>query len=68
MEHHTKEALYGKYCVKCKHHKLEGWRDPCNDCLNQGWNIDSHKPVFFEEARIKDDGGTTSKTKRASKG
>ena len=44
-----KEARYDIYCDSCKHNSLLGSEDPCNDCLTQGWNVNSHKPVKFEE-------------------
>ena len=45
----TKEVRFDLYCKKCKHWNLEGYLEPCNECLTQGWNIDSHKPIRFEE-------------------
>lgn len=52
-QHHTKEVYYDKWCPKCEYRKLEEKdfkpEDPCWDCLTQGFNIDSHKPVCFKE-------------------
>ena len=45
----TKEVRYYIYCPKCIHHEKNEYDDPCWECLNQGWNIDSHKPLYFEE-------------------
>ena len=45
----TKEVYYKDYCKKCKYVKLKERDDPCNDCLNHPYNIDSHKPVYFKE-------------------
>lgn len=36
-----KEVYFDKYCKNCKHTKREDWKDPCN--------IDSHKPLNYEE-------------------
>jgi len=44
----TREVLFDEYCPKCKHYNKGADEDPCWDCLNQGWNIDSHKPTMFE--------------------
>ena len=44
----TKEVLFNEYCPKCKHYEKLPSEDPCWDCLNQGWNYDSHKPIKFE--------------------
>lgn len=40
---------FARYCKRCKHRTVEEYEDPCNDCLNNPVNIDSHKPVNFEE-------------------
>ena len=48
-EINTKEVRYDIYCEKCKYFKQEDWEDPCNDCLNQPWNVDSRKPIYFKE-------------------
>ncbi len=51
----TKEVYFDVYCKKCKYWDKSESEDPCYDCLEDGWNEDSHKPVKFEE---KDDGVT----------
>lgn len=45
----TKEVYFDKYCPKCKHYEKSESEDPCYECLEDGWNDDSHKPVKFEE-------------------
>ena len=45
----TKEVRFDLYCNKCKHWEKSEAEDPCWDCLDQGWNDDSHKPIRFEE-------------------
>lgn len=45
----TKEVYFDMYCRKCEHESKDESEDPCHDCLNQGWNVDSHKPVYFKE-------------------
>lgn len=43
-----KEVLFNEYCCKCQSvEKLES-ESPCYDCLNQGWNEDNHKPIYFK--------------------
>lgn len=49
MEVRTKEVYFHEYCPTCKHHDKEESEDPCWDCLDQGWNEDSHKPIKWEE-------------------
>ena len=48
-EYRTKEVDFHKYCPTCKHYNKEESEDPCWDCLDQGWNEDSHKPIKWEE-------------------
>ena len=45
----TKEVRFDEYCKLCKNYEKSESEDPCWDCLNQGWNEDSHKPIRFEE-------------------
>lgn len=45
----TKEVRFDIYCKTCKHWEKEESEDPCWDCLDQGWNEDSHKPIKWEE-------------------
>ncbi len=49
MENKTKEVRFDLYCKTCKYHDLDESKDPCNDCLNEPSNENSHKPVFWEE-------------------
>lgn len=49
MEEHVKEVRYDLYCKKCKHYELPQDKEPCHDCLNQPWNVDSKKPIYFKE-------------------
>ena len=45
----TKEVYFHEYCKTCKYKDKEDWDDPCNDCLAQGYNYDSHKPVEYQK-------------------
>lgn len=44
-----KEVYFDKYCPLCINYEKAEHEDPCFDCLNRGWNEDSHKPVCFKE-------------------
>lgn len=46
-----KEVDFFKYCGKCEHNSTDEFDpdSPCYDCLAQGWNTDSHKPIKFKE-------------------
>ena len=48
-----KEVRFDQYCPKCEHLEKSEAEDPCYDCLNQGWNDESHKPIMFKEKEEK---------------
>ena len=48
-----KEVYFVKYCRRCKHRNLPETKEPCNECLTSPSNIDSHKPIKFEEGVIR---------------
>lgn len=43
-----KGVYLDQYCKSCKHHGLEESKDPCNDCLAEPSNTNSHKPMNYE--------------------
>lgn len=45
----TKECMFDIFCKTCRYFEKEDWEDPCNDCLTESYNIDSHKPVNYKE-------------------
>lgn len=45
--YHTKEVYYSEWCKNCKYRDLDETHDPCNECLTQGWNMDSHRPINY---------------------
>ena len=45
----TKEVWFWDWCPKCKYCDLKESEDPCDDCLSEPSNEDSHKPVYFKE-------------------
>lgn len=49
MELIYKEVRFDIYCPKCKHKETNEEDDPCNGCLDECVNENSHKPVNFEE-------------------
>lgn len=40
------------WCNKCKYKNIEDTEDPCYECLNEPVNIDSRKPVYFEDKEV----------------
>lgn len=49
MEDNYKEVYFDQYCKTCKHEKLKDNEEPCVDCLCEPTNLNSHKPVKWEE-------------------
>lgn len=46
-----KEVFFYLYCKKCKYKDVPEVDDPCNECLCYPKNVNSHKPVKFEEKK-----------------
>ena len=40
---------FDNYCKDCKNFNSSKEEDPCADCLSRIVNIDSDKPVYFQE-------------------
>jgi hypothetical protein len=49
----SKFVSFEAYCKKCKYEKLDGWKDPCNECLKVGGRYGTQKPEKFEEKEEK---------------
>ena len=45
----SKFVEFNRYCKDCKYKELKETVDPCNECLTQPVNVDSHKPINFEK-------------------
>ena len=48
-ESKQKFVEYDKYCLKCEHLNSPEDEDPCDECLRECVNWDSHKPINFKE-------------------
>lgn len=44
-----KEVYFDEYCGKCQYNELKESEDPCTECLENPVNVDSHKPINWEE-------------------
>ncbi|NLD50544.1 MAG: hypothetical protein GX660_25665 [Clostridiaceae bacterium] len=44
-----KIVYFWDYCHKCKHKSVKDYDDPCDECLHNPTNEDSHKPINYEE-------------------
>lgn len=61
MSPRDKIVDFKKYCETCKYKDLDEVKDPCNDCLDNPANEDSHKPLYWEQADKKDRKGKVKK-------
>lgn len=48
-----KEVHFHEYCKKCKHKDVPEKNDPCNECLGEATNMDTHRPVRYEAKESK---------------
>lgn len=51
MNERTHEARFDIYCKTCKFKETKETDDPCNECLTMPVNIDSKKPVKYQEGK-----------------
>ena len=45
-----KEVYFSHYCKICEHFNKKESEEPCSICLTEPCNLNSHKPVKWEEA------------------
>lgn len=48
-ELHDKFVLFNKWCKHCVHSEKKENEEPCDHCLEEPINTDSHKPVLFKQ-------------------
>lgn len=48
-----KEVYYHEYCKTCKNRKVANTEEPCNECLSEPINLDTHRPVKYEKKETK---------------
>lgn len=51
MDSKEKEVRFDIYCKHCAHSALLGREDPCDECLGNPSNEDSHVPINFKKAK-----------------
>ena len=49
MDNQYKLVDFGKYCKTCKHKGIKEFEDPCNECLDEPANVNSERPIKYEE-------------------
>ena len=45
----AKEVYFGEYCPRCKFNGRGENEYPCEECLDIGGRVGSHRPEYFEE-------------------
>lgn len=48
----AKEVYFHKYCKKCKHEKVKETEAPCDECLGETTNWNTHRPVKYESKGV----------------
>lgn len=48
-----KEVYFHEYCKTCEHKKVKETDEPCNTCINEPTNLNSHRPVKYEKKETK---------------
>lgn len=51
MEDNYKEVYFGIYCGNCRYESRNESEEPCNSCLDEPTNLNSHKPVNWKEKK-----------------
>ena len=50
MDHQSyKEVYFDQYCEKCKYKDIEETEEPCDECMGESTNWNTHRPVKYEE-------------------
>lgn len=54
MDHQAyKEVYFHEYCKSCKHEKVKDTEKPCDECLSESTNLNTHRPVKYEKKEKK---------------
>ena len=54
MDHQTyKEVYFHEYCKSCRHKKANDIDEPCDTCLSEPLNWNTHRPVKYEKKETK---------------
>jgi hypothetical protein len=48
MDDRDKIVDFGKYCKECKHWELPESEEPCESCLTEPTNVNTHRSIMFE--------------------
>lgn len=48
-----KEVYYNMYCNSCVHKAKKNEQSPCDECLDEPINYQSHKPIKYKKKDMK---------------
>lgn len=48
-----KEVYFHEYCKICKHEDVKEYEEPCDECLSESTNLNTHRPVNYEKKETK---------------
>ena len=48
-----KEVRFDMYCRRCKNKTLDETKDPCNECLEVAYRVQTAEPIYFEKGTKK---------------
>lgn len=51
MNNSLKEVNFALYCKQCENSELEGFKSPCNECLEVPMREGSSKPDKYEKKK-----------------
>lgn len=44
-----KEVYFHEYCKTCKNRQVKNNDEPCDECLSESLNLNTHRPVKYEK-------------------
>lgn len=55
MDHQVyKEVYFHEYCEICKHRDVKNTEEPCDTCLSEPINWNTHRPVKYDKQTKKE--------------
>lgn len=51
VDNDYQEVYFDPYCKTCKHEKCNSYESPCEECLDNPFNLYSHRPVNWKAAK-----------------
>lgn len=67
MDHQSyKEVYFHEYCKSCKHKEVKENEEPCDECLSEPTNLNSHKPLNYEKGKSTNERSTVQTKTRTN--